>query len=198
MQAWLSAVPAAMVYLAVFLVVGGEFLCLPLPGGVVLTTATLLAVQGSVEPWAVCAAATAGVLAGSAAGYRVGRRGGRAVLEKLVRRFPRMLSQARVANTEKLFERWGVRMIVVSCFSAVLRMITAPLSGTVAVPVRRFAPGITVSVLLWSIGTTLGIYYLGLAAESWIDGLSWAGLAMLAALALASVPSWFRHRTGTR
>jgi len=197
MQEWLSAVPPLIVYLAVFLVIGGEFLCLPLPGGVVLTTAGLLAVRGSVEPWLVCVAAVAGVLAGSAVGYRLGRRGGRAVLDGIVRRFPRVLSAARLAATEKRFERWGIWMIVASCFSAVLRMITAPLAGTLAVPARRFALAMAASAVLWSAGTTLGIYYIGLAAESWIDGLSWAGLAMLAALGLASVPAWFRRRAET-
>ncbi|MCU1651239.1 MAG: hypothetical protein JWQ60_2388, partial [Pseudonocardia sp.] len=48
------------------------------------------------------------------------------------------------------------------------------------------------SAVLWSVGTTTALYYLGRAAESWIDGLSWVGLAMLAVLALASIPSWFR------
>lgn len=195
MQAWLSEVPAAIVYLAVFFLIGGQFLCLPLPGGVVLTTAGLLAVQGTVDPVAVSVAATAGVLAGSAAGYRLGRRGGRVVLEKLVRRFPRVLSQKRVAATERLFERWGAWVVVVSCFSAVLRMIAAPLAGTLAVPVRRFALAMTVSALLWSFGTTLGIYYVGQVAEQWINGLSAAGLVMLAVLALVSLPSWFRPRT---
>ena len=41
MQEWLSAVPPLIVYLAVFLVIGGEFLCLPLPGGVVLEVVRL-------------------------------------------------------------------------------------------------------------------------------------------------------------
>ncbi|WP_372665851.1 DedA family protein [Amycolatopsis kentuckyensis] len=198
MQPWLSAVPAAIVYLVVFLVVGGQFMCLPLPGGVVVTAAGLLAVQGSAEPWAVCAAATAGVLAGSAAGYRLGRRGGRPLLERITGRFPRALSENRVAATEQLFERRGTWVLVVSCFSAVLRMIAAPLSGTLAVPTRRFATAMTASALLWSIGTTLGIYYLGQAAEAWIEGLSWAGLAMVAVLALASLPSWFRRRSCLR
>ncbi|MEU3645834.1 DedA family protein [Lentzea sp. NPDC034063] len=197
MQAWLSEVPAAVVYLAVFLLVGGQFLCLPLPGGVVLTTAALLAVQGSADPVAVSVAATAGVLAGSAAGYRLGRRGGRSVLEKLVRRFPRVLSQNRVTATEGLFERWGAWVVVVSCFSAVLRMIAAPLAGTLAVPARRFALAISVSALLWSFGTTLGIYYAGRVAEEWINGFSLAGLVMLGVVALASLPSWFRRRART-
>lgn len=198
MQAWLSAVPAAIVYLVVFVLVGGQFVGLPLPGGVVLTTASLLAVQGPAEAWAVCAAASAGVLTGSAAGYRLGRRGGRALLDRLVRRFPRALPENRVAATERLFERRGAWVLVVSCFPAVLRMIAAPLSGTLAVPARRFAAAMTASALLWSIGTTLGIHYLGRAAGPWADRLSWAGLATLAVVALSALPSWFRRRPWLR
>jgi membrane protein DedA with SNARE-associated domain len=192
MQQWLSAVPPAIVYLAVFLVVGGQFVCLPLPGGVALTTAGLLAVRGSVEPWLVCVAAVAGVLAGSAVGYRLGRRGGRAALDRLTRRFPRVLPPKRLATTERLFARWGSWLLVASCFSAVLRMAAAPSAGTLSIPVRRFTLAMAASAVLWSVGTATALYYLGLAAESWIDGLSWVGLAMLAVLALASIPSWFR------
>jgi membrane protein DedA with SNARE-associated domain len=189
MGQWLSAVSPAIVYLAVFLVVGGQFVCLPLPGGVALTTAGLLAVRGSVEPWLVCVAAVTGVLAGSAVGYRLGRRGGRAALDRLTRRFPRVFPPKRLATAERLFARWGSWILVASCFSAVPRMVGAPLAGTLSIPVRRFGLAMAASAVLWSVGTTTAIYYLGRAAESWIDGLSWVGLAMLA---LASVPSWFR------
>ncbi|WP_394619770.1 DedA family protein [Lentzea sp. JNUCC 0626] len=193
MQAWLSEVPAVVVYLAVFFLIGGQFVGLPLPGGVVLTTAGLIAVQGAVSPVGISLVAAAGVLAGSAVGYRLGARGGRAVLARLVTRFPRVLPEKRVVATERLFERWGAWVVVVSCFSAVLRMIAAPLAGTLGVPVRRFAVAMTVSAVAWSFGTTLGIYYVGQAAEQWINGLSVAGLAMLVVVALASVPSWFRR-----
>lgn len=194
MQQWLSTVPSVTVYLAVFLVVGGQFLCLPLPGGIALTTAGLLAARGSVEPWLVCASAVAGVLAGSALGYRLGRRGGRPVLDRLARRFSRALTPQRLAATEALFEKRGVWLIVASCFSAVLRMVTAPLAGTLAIPAGRFAAAMTVSAVLWSVSTTTAIYFAGLAAESWLDSLSWLGLAMLAVFALASVPAWHRSR----
>ena len=192
MQQWLSTVPSAVVYLAVFLVLGGQFLCLPLPGGVALTTAGLLAARGSVEPWLVCASAVAGVLVGSALGYRLGRRGGRPALDRLARRFPRMLTPGRLTSTEALFERRGVWLAVASCFSAVLRMVIAPLAGTLAVPAGRFAAAMTASAVLWSVSTTMAIYFAGLAAEAWLDGLSWAGLGMLAVLALASLPAWRR------
>jgi membrane protein DedA with SNARE-associated domain len=192
MQEWLSTVPSAVVYLAVFLVLVGQFVCLPLPGGVALTTAGLLAVGGSVEPWLVCATAVAGVLAGSALGYRLGHRGGRPALDRLARRFPRMLTPGRLTATEALFERRGTWLVVVSCFSAVLRMVTAPLAGTLAVHKGRFMAAMAASAVLWSVSTTTAIYYAGLAAESWIDGLSLAGLAMLAVFALASLLSWRR------
>ena len=194
MQQWLSTVPSAAVYLAVFLVVGGQFLCLPLPGGIALTTAGLLAVRGEVEPWLVCASAVAGVLVGSALGYRLGRRGGRPVLDRLARRFPRVLTPDRLTATEALFEKRGSWLLVASCFSAVLRMVAAPLAGTLAIPAGLFTAAMTASAVLWSVSTTTAIYYAGLAAESWLDGLSWLGLAALAVLAVASVPAWHRSR----
>lgn len=198
MQQWLSTAPSAAVYLAVFLVVGGQFLCLPLPGGIALTTAGLLAARGSVEPWLVCASAVAGVLAGSALGYRLGRRGGRPALDRLARRFPRVLTPNRITATEGLFEKRGTWLLVASCFSAILRMVIAPLAGTLAIPTNRFAIAMTASAMLWSVSTTTAIYLAGRAAESWLDGLSWLGLAMLAALALASLPAWRRSLRPTK
>jgi membrane protein DedA with SNARE-associated domain len=106
-----------------------------------------------------------------------------------------MLAPKRLATTERLFARWGSWLLVVSCFSAVLRMVAAPLAGTLLIPVRRFVMAMAASALLWSVGTTAAIYHLGRAAEAWIDGASQVGLAMLAVLALASIPSWFRSRS---
>jgi len=191
-QQWLSAVPPAAVYLALFLVLVGQFVCLPMPGGIALTTAGLLAVRGSVEPWLVCVTAVAGVLVGAALGHRLGSRGGRPVLDRLARRFPRMLTPRRLTATETLFERWGTWLVIASCFSALLRMVIAPLAGTLGIPARRFIAAITVSAILWSVSTTAVIYFAGLAAEAWLDGLSWVGLAMLAVLAVMSLSAWRR------
>lgn len=89
-----------------------------------------------------------------------------------------MLTPKRLTATEALFEKRGTWLIVASCFSAVLRMVTAPLAGTLAVPASRFAAAMAVSAVLWSVSTTTAIYF--------------AGLAMLAVLALASLPAWRR------
>lgn len=91
-----------------------QFLCLPLPGGVALTAAALLAVQGRLDPWLICACVVLGVLAGSLAGYRIGARGDRPLLERLGRRFPRVLATRNLTRAETAFARWGVLLLLAS------------------------------------------------------------------------------------
>jgi membrane protein DedA with SNARE-associated domain len=193
---WLGSVPPIGVYSVVALVIGLQFLCLPLPGGVALTTAALLALgDPRLELTLVAASAVLGVVAGATAGHQLGRRGGRALLDRLRRRNPRVLSDRNMARTEAAFARWGVWLAVASCFTAVLRMVAAPLAGTLGLPLDRFLVAVTISAVVWAGGTTAAIYYVGAAvAQSWLVWISWVGLAMLAVFLAASVPAWVHSR----
>ncbi|MGC4805986.1 DedA family protein [Micromonospora sp. DT233] len=190
---WLSALPPVAVYLIVAGVIGVESMGVPLPGEIVLVSSALLAASGVVEPEWVATAAAFGAIVGDSVGYAVGRRGGRPLLERLGRRFPKHLGPAHLARAEQSFARHGVWAVFFGRFVALLRILAGPLAGALHVPYRRFLLANAAGGLVWAFGTTYLLYTVGRAAEHWLKDISWAGL-VLAVLAGLGSTWWLRRR----
>src|SRR5690348_14419349 len=107
-QLWLATLPPILVYLVVAGVVGIESLGIPVPGEIALVAASLLAATHHTNVWWVAVFASVGAIVGDSIGYGIGRRGGRGMLERFGRRFPRHFGPAHLAKADKLFARWGV------------------------------------------------------------------------------------------
>ncbi|MER5704492.1 DedA family protein [Micromonospora sp. NPDC002296] len=193
MSHWLSALPPVAVYLIVAGVIGVESMGVPLPGEIVLVSSALLAATGVVEPEWVAIAAAFGAIAGDSIGYAVGRRGGRPLLARLGRRFPKHLGPAHLARAEQSFARHGVWAVFFGRFVALLRILAGPLAGALHVPYRRFLLANAAGGLVWAFGTTYLLYSVGRAAEHWLKDISWAGL-VLAVLAGLGSTWWLRRR----
>ncbi|WBB86549.1 DedA family protein [Micromonospora sp. WMMC264] len=192
-QHWLAALPPGLICLLVGVVIGVESMGIPLPGEIVLVSAALLAATGAVGPEWVAAAAATGAILGDSVGYAVGRRGGRPLLERLGRRFPKHLGPAHLARAELSFARHGVWAVFFGRFVALLRILAGPLAGALRVPYRRFLVANAAGGLVWAFGTTYLLFYLGQAAEHWLKDISWAGL-VLAVLAGVVSTAWLRRR----
>ena len=192
-QHWLAALPPGLICLLVGVVIGVESMGIPLPGEIVLVSAALLAATGAVGPEWVAAAAATGAILGDSVGYAVGRRGGRPLLERLGRRFPKHLGPAHLARDELSFARQGVWAVFFGRFVALLRILAGPLAGALRVPYRRFLVANAAGGLVWAFGTTYLLFYLGQAAEHWLKDISWAGL-VLAVLAGVVSTAWLRRR----
>src|SRR4051812_10445283 len=87
----MTTLPPELVYAVVGLIIGLESMGVPLPGELTLVAPSLLAAKGITSPWLVGLAASVGAIVGDSIGYAIGRRGGRALLERLGRRFPKPL-----------------------------------------------------------------------------------------------------------
>ncbi|PZG23458.1 DedA family protein [Micromonospora craterilacus] len=192
-QHWLAAFPPGVVYLIVAGVIGVESMGVPLPGEIVLVSSALLAATGVIQPEWVATAAAAGAIVGDSIGYAVGRRGGRPLLERLGRRFPRHLGPAHLARAEQSFARHGVWAVFFGRFVALLRILAGPLAGALHVPYRRFLLANVAGGLVWAFGTTYLLFTVGRAAEHWLKDLSWAGL-VVAVLAGLTSTWWLRRR----
>ena len=138
--------------------------------------ASLLAAKGITSPWMVGFAASLGAIIGDSIGYAVGRRGGRTVLEKFGRRFPKHFGPAHLARAERTFERWGVWAVFFGRFIALLRILAGPLAGALRVPYRKFLVANAAGGIVWAYGTTFAIYYIGQAAERWLKQFSYVAL----------------------
>ncbi|GAA4875210.1 DedA family protein [Actinomycetospora straminea] len=177
---WLTTIPPLAVYLTVLGVVGIESFGIPLPGEIVLVSATLMATRPELAVSAVWVAVCAliGAVVGDSIGFAVGRRYGIGLLEAAGRRFPKHFGPAHVALAERAFDRWGVLTVIVGRFVAILRILAGPLAGALRMPYRKFMPANVIGGVLWTFGTTALVYALGVAAETWLRRFSWAGLAV--------------------
>lgn len=193
-QHLLATLPPIVVYLLVGGVVAMESLGIPVPGEIALVGASLLAATGVTNVWWVAAAASAGAIVGDSVGYAVGRRGGRSVLARFGRRFPRHFGPAHLAKAEKLFGRWGVWTVFFGRFVALLRILAGPLAGALRVPYRRFLAANAAGGIIWASGTAFAIWGIGQAAERWLSDFSWVALAV-AVVCGAVTGLVIRHRT---
>ncbi|GAA2327035.1 DedA family protein [Dactylosporangium salmoneum] len=185
-EAWMGTLPPIWVYLMVCLVIGVESMGVPLPGEVALITASLLSVTTSVNPWLVAGAASVGAIVGDSIGYLIGRRGGRALLERFGRRFPKHFGPEHLAKAERAFQRWGVWAVFFGRFIALLRILAGPLAGALRVPYAKFLAANALGGITWSFGTVFAIYSLGQVAEKWLKDFSWVALAVAVVVGVAS------------
>lgn len=176
-EAWLATLPPLSVCLVVGLVIGLESTGIPLPGEITLVSAALLAAAGLVDPWQVAIAAGIGAIVGDSIGYAVGRSGGRPLLERCGRRYPRHFGPEHLAQAERMFARWGAWAVFFGRFVALLRILAGPLAGALQVPYRIFLVANATGGVVWAFGTTFLVYSAGRAAGHWLKDLSWAALA---------------------
>lgn len=185
-QEWLETIPAVSIYLLVGLVIGLESLGIPLPGEIILVRSALLASQhGEVDPVVLGVCATTGAIVGDSIGYAIGRRGGKPLLEKLGRRFPKHFGPEHVAVAERSFEKWGMWAVFFGRFVALLRIFAGPLAGVLHMPYWKFLIANVFGGILWAGGTTAVIYSVGIVAEPWLKRFSWAALALAVVFGLA-------------
>ncbi|NUR70401.1 MAG: DedA family protein [Hamadaea sp.] len=192
-QEWLSALPPLVVYLLVGLVIGAESMGIPLPGEIILISAALLSASGTGNPWLVGLAAALGAIIGDSIGYAIGRRGGRPLLERVGRRFPKHFGPAHLARAEQMFGKWGVWAVFFGRFIALLRILAGPLAGALRVPYGRFLAANASGGIVWAFGTALLVYHLGAVVEKWMKGLSWVGLALALLVGLGTT-LWLKRR----
>ncbi|MGW0845763.1 DedA family protein [Streptomyces sp. NPDC002787] len=187
-QEWLETVPPLAIYLLVGVVIGLESLGIPLPGEIILVSSALLASQhGEIDPFVLGACATAGAIIGDSIGYAIGRKGGRPLLAKLNRRFPKHFSESNIAVAERSFDRWGMWAVFFGRFIALLRIFAGPLAGVLQMPYWRFLVANVLGGILWAGGTTAVIYYVGVVAEAWLKRFSWLGLVLAVLIGVASM-----------
>jgi membrane protein DedA with SNARE-associated domain len=194
-QEWLAHVPAVSIYLLTGVVVGVESLGIPLPGEIVLVAATLLASQeGTVDPVVLGACASAGAIVGDSTGYAIGRRGGRPLLARLGRAFPRHFGPGQIAAAERSFDKWGMWAVFFGRFVALLRIFAGPLAGVLRMPYWKFLTANVLGGVAWAGGTTAVIYYVGVVADAWLKRFSWIGLVLAVLIGIGSLLV-VRHRT---
>jgi membrane protein DedA with SNARE-associated domain len=193
-EMFLHEIPPMLIYIAVGLVIGVESLGIPLPGEIMLVSASLLASRHELDisPVWIAVSASTGAIIGDTIGYFIGRRLGKPLFTKLGRRFPKHFSPAHVAFAERIFVRWGVYAVFFGRFIALLRIFAGPLAGALKMPYYKFLAANITGGIVWAGGTTFAVYFLGVAAETWLKRFSWIGL--VAALVAGLTIGWLVKR----
>lgn len=190
---WLAGLPPVVVYLVVAAIVLCESMGVPVPGEITLISASLLAAADVTNIWGVAIAASVGAIVGDSIGYAIGHRGGRALLERLGRRFPRHFGPEHIARAERIFARWGVWAVFFGRFVALLRILAGPMAGTLRVPYRKFLLANATGGICWAFGTASVVFYVGRAAEHWLADLSWVALVVAILFGIGTT-LYLRHR----
>ncbi|MEV8457287.1 DedA family protein [Streptomyces sp. NPDC052095] len=187
-QEWLETIPAISVYALVAGVIGLESLGIPLPGEIVLVSAALLAAgHDGIDPWVLGACASAGAVIGDSIGYAIGRKGGRPLLARLGRKFPKHFGEPQIALAERSFDKWGMWAVFFGRFIALLRIFAGPLAGVLHMPYWRFLTANLLGGIVWAGGTTAVVYSVGVVAEAWLKRFSYLGLVAAVLVGITSM-----------
>lgn len=182
---------------AVFALVLVEQIGLPLPSYPLLIIAGAWSMQGGAAPARIVGVAVAACLVADTAWYFTGFRFGSRVLRTMCGLA--VVPDSCVADTERLFSRYGTRMLVVAKFIPALGAVSTAMAGVVGAALAGFLFYDLVGSLLWAAsGVALGAVFHGAVDDVFrtLAQLGHAGLWLigLALAAFMAYKMWRRQR----
>lgn len=158
----LSAVFSTYGYWVVFFGVMLENAGIPIPGETVLLFAGFLAYHGKIDLAPSILVAIAGATIGDSMGFLIGLLGGRAFVDRFVRRFP--IVRKSFDHSQALFLKYGQWAVFTGRFITGLRMFAGIIAGLFRMRYRRFLFFNFTGATVWAIAVT----YVGfLFGNSW-------------------------------
>lgn len=156
--AWLSAVPVAVLYVALTVAAAIENIFPPIPADTIVAVGSFLAARGKGSVFAAFAATWLGNVGGAMVVYAVGRRYG---AERLERRLLGEKGPGAEMRLERLYGRYGLISLFASRFVPGLRALVPPFAGALRVPPLRAGLAIGSASAIWYgtvsyLGFTLG------------------------------------------
>jgi membrane protein DedA with SNARE-associated domain/rhodanese-related sulfurtransferase len=182
---------------SVFLLVLVEQLGLPVPIFPVLIVAGAWSAQGGPAPAKIAIAAVAACLLADLAWYSSGRRYGSRVLRAMCRLS--LEPDTCVSDTERLFTRFGTRVLTIAKFIPGLGAVTTAMSGVVNARLSGFLLYDSIGAALWAgAGVTLGWIFHDAVDDVFAELAALGRLGGLLILALLIVflalKFWRRHQ----
>ncbi|HBW20606.1 MAG TPA: hypothetical protein DEH11_17175 [Actinobacteria bacterium] len=180
-------------YWALFALVAGESLGIPLPGETALILSSIYAGETHrLSPWLIFAVAAAAAIIGDNIGFWIGDKGG----YRLARRYgPKVrLDEGKLKIARYLFDRHGAKVVFFGRFVTVLRTYAAFLAGTSRMRWSKFLPANAAGGILWAAVYALAAYLAANALRQ-VSGTITLVLAALAIVAMAVVLVQVRRQT---
>jgi len=129
-----------------------------LPGDSLLITAGLLAGMGSLNIWWLNGLVIAAAILGDSTGYAIGRRLGPRIF---TRPKSMLFNPKHVQRTQRFYEKYGAKTIVIARFVPIIRTFAPVLAGVGSMRYRRFLTYNVVGGIGWVVSMTLAGYLLG-------------------------------------
>lgn len=125
-----------------------------LPGDSLLFITGLAVVTGLIDTplWLVCVLLLVCAFLGNVVGYGVGWKAGPAVFD---RPNSKLFKRENVERTQKFFDKYGNRAIVLGRFVPIVRTFITVMAGVGRMDFRRYAVFSAVGGVLWAVGVTL-------------------------------------------
>jgi membrane protein DedA with SNARE-associated domain len=181
-------------YWAVFLLVAGESLGIPLPGETAVILAAVYAGKShQLNPWAIFGVASAAAIIGDNIGYWIGAKAG----FPLARRYgPKIgVDERKLKVARYVFDRHGWKVVFFGRFVSILRTYAAFLAGVDKMPWPRFLVANASGGILWAGIYTLVAYLVGDVMEH-LSLLVNVIIGAVAVAAIIAVLLLVRHRMG--
>ncbi len=182
---WLTALPPALLYLALFVSAWLENVFPPLPADTIVAFGAFLAAHGEASLFGAFAATWVGNVGGAFCMLWLGRHYG---TEWLRRRFPALDQRAGSGASNRivrLYGRYGVPALFLSRFLPGARALVPPLAGAMHVPVVPAVLVISLASALWYGAIAWLAYHVG---ARWDDLVSHIGsLGRSTAIAASAV-----------
>ena len=151
----------AVGYVGLFAIIfaeSGLFFGFFLPGDSLLFTAGLLASQGLFNYYALAVIFALAAIAGDNVGYMFGKKIG----PKIFTREDSLLFQKKhVERTQKFYEKYGTKTIVLARFIPVVRTFAPILAGVASMNYATFFKYNVIGGLVWGVGVSFIGYFLG-------------------------------------
>lgn len=183
-------------YLALFALIGAESMGVPLPGETALITAAIYAGSThNLSPWAVFAVAATAAIVGDNIGYWIGAKGG----YRLARAHGHWvrLDEHKLKVARYLFDTYGLRVVFLGRFVAILRTYAAFLAGISRMRWRRFLVANAAGGIIWAGAFTLAAYLAGATLRRVSGTIAIIIVAVaVAVVVIAGVIIAIRRRTG--
>lgn len=185
---WLRAFGYPLLALTILL----EGVGIPLPGGILMSGAALLAGQGEMNIYAVWLTAWLAAAAGDNLGYWIGFLGGRRLLLRAG------LNRRRLLKFHRFYRRFGLWLVLFGRFFDGTRQLNGLVAGSAGLPWLRFlmidGVGVTLWVSLWVIGLYSLDRHTVMLHRVWMQLNPWVVMAVICALAIFG---WLLFRRST-
>jgi len=129
-----------------------------LPGDSLLITAGLLAGMGSLNIWWLNGLVIAAAILGDSTGYAIGTRLGPRIF---TRPKSMLFNPKHVQRTQRFYEKYGAKTIVIARFVPIIRTFAPVLAGVGSMRYRRFLTYNVAGGIGWVVSMTLAGYLLG-------------------------------------